>query len=83
MHITEGILPPKWVITWFAVVMPFVGFGIYHVKRRKRQMPLYLPLVGTLGAAVFVFSLFPYSGYCIEWNGYITPPVGLVGAPCC
>ncbi len=70
MHITEGILPPKWVITWFAVAMPFVGIGIYHVKRKKRQMPVYLPLVGTLGAAVFVFSCFPIP--VIALNGMAT-----------
>src|SRR5574337_1838068 len=50
MHITEGILPPRWVLTWFAVSMPFVGIGIYHVKRKKRISPSYLPLVGMLGA---------------------------------
>ena len=70
MHITEGILPPKWVITWFAVAMPFVGIGIYHVKRKKRQMPVYLPLVGTIGAAVFVFSCFPIP--VIALNGMAT-----------
>ena len=70
MHITEGILPPKWVITWFAVAMPFVGIGIYHVKQKKRQMPVYLPLVGTLGAAVFVFSCFPIP--VIALNGMAT-----------
>lgn len=59
MHITEGILPPKWVVTWFAVSLPFVGIGLYQVKRKKKAVPSYLPLVGMLGAAVFVFSCFP------------------------
>ncbi|MBI2471967.1 MAG: energy-coupling factor ABC transporter permease [Planctomycetes bacterium] len=70
MHITEGILPPKWVITWFAVAMPFVGIGIYNVKRKKRTVPSYLPLVGMLGAAVFVFSCFPIP--VIALNGMAT-----------
>ncbi len=70
MHITEGILPPRWVFTWFAVVIPFVGIGIYHVKRKKKAVPGYLPLVGMLGAAVFVFSCFPIP--VISLNGMAT-----------
>jgi len=70
MHITEGILPPRWVFTWFAVSTPFVGIGIYHIKRKKRMVPSYLPLVGMLGAAVFVFSCFPIP--VIALNGMAT-----------
>jgi len=70
MHITEGILPPKWVAVWFAVSAPFVGIGIYHIKRKKRAVPSYLPLVGMLGAAVFVFSCFPIP--VIALNGMAT-----------
>lgn len=70
MHITEGILPFRWVITWFAVSVPFVGIGVYHVKRKKKKMPSYLPLVGMLGAAVFVFSCFPIP--VIALNGMAT-----------
>lgn len=70
MHITEGILPPRWILTWFAVSMPFVGIGIYQVKQKKRRTPSYLPLVGMLGAAVFVFSCFPIP--VIALNGMAT-----------
>ncbi|UJS20716.1 MAG: energy-coupling factor ABC transporter permease [Candidatus Brocadia sp.] len=70
MHITEGILPFEWFATWFAVSTPFVGIGIYQVKRKKRSMPGYLPLVGLLGAAVFVFSCFPIP--VIALNGMAT-----------
>jgi len=70
MHITEGILPPKWVFTWFAVSIPFVGIGIYHIKRKKKTVPGYIPLVGMLGAAVFVFSCFPIP--VIALNGMAT-----------
>lgn len=70
MHITEGILPLKWVAVWFAVSAPFVGIGIYHIKRKKRAVPSYLPLVGMLGAAVFVFSCFPIP--VIALNGMAT-----------
>ncbi|HHT9130615.1 MAG TPA: energy-coupling factor ABC transporter permease [Candidatus Brocadiaceae bacterium] len=70
MHITEGILPLRWVCTWFAVAMPFVGIGIYHIKRKKKTVPGYLPLVGMLGAAVFVFSCFPIP--VVSLNGMAT-----------
>lgn len=70
MHITEGILPLQWVFTWFAVSLPFVGIGTYHVKWKKNRIPGYLPLVGMLGAAVFVFSCFPIP--VIALNGMAT-----------
>lgn len=70
MHITEGILPPKWVGIWFAFSLPFVGYGIYSVKQKKKKSPSYVPLVGMLGAAVFVFSCFPIP--VIALNGMAT-----------
>lgn len=70
MHITEGILPTKWVFTWFSVSMPFVGIGLFHVKRKKKTVPGYLPLIGMMGAAVFVFSCFPVP--VIALNGMAT-----------
>ncbi|MEK6623301.1 MAG: energy-coupling factor ABC transporter permease, partial [Planctomycetota bacterium] len=66
MHITEGILPVQWVATWFAVSAPFVGIGVYQVKRKKKAMPGYLPLAGMLGAAVFVFSCFPIPVFALN-----------------
>ncbi|MCF6150401.1 MAG: energy-coupling factor ABC transporter permease [Candidatus Kuenenia sp.] len=70
MHITEGILPSEWAITWFAVSVPFLAIGIYKVKRKKREVHSYLPLVGMLGAAVFVFSCFPIP--VVALNGMAT-----------
>ena len=59
MHITEGILPPKWVVFWFILIIPFVVIGTFNLKRKKRAVQGFLPLVGLVGAAVFVFSCFP------------------------
>ena len=59
MHITEGILPPKWAVFWFIFITPFVAIGILNLKKKKRKVPGFLPLVGIIGAAVFVFSCFP------------------------
>lgn len=59
MHITEGILPPKWAVLWFIVAAPFVAIGIYKLKNRRKSIPGYMLLVAMIGAAVFVFSCIP------------------------
>ncbi len=59
MHITEGILPLQWAILWFIVAAPFVVIGAYKIKNKRRTVPSYMPMVGMIGAAVFVFSCFP------------------------
>lgn len=70
MHITEGILPPKWAIFWFILIMPFVVIGTLKLKKKKREIPGFLPMVGLVGAAVFVFSCFPIP--VIGLNGMAT-----------
>ena len=59
MHISEGILPAGWCILWFALALPFVGWGVVQITRKKKADPSYIPLIGIFGAAVFVFSCFP------------------------
>lgn len=59
MHITEGILPPRWAVFWFLLITPFIVIGTLSLKKKKRDVPGFLPLVGIVGAAVFVFSCFP------------------------
>src|SRR3990167_4385748 len=70
MHITEGILPPKWAIFWFILIIPFVVIGMFKLKKKKKEVPGFLPLVGLVGAAVFVFSCFPIP--VIGLNGMAT-----------
>ncbi len=70
MHITEGILPPKWAIFWFIIIIPFVVIGTLKLKKKKREVPGFLPLVGIVGAAVFVFSCFPIP--VVALNGMAT-----------
>ena len=38
MHITEGILPPKWVIFWYILIIPFVVIGTLSLKKKKRDV---------------------------------------------
>lgn len=59
MHISEGILPAGWALLWFAAALPFVGWGVVRITRKKALDPSYIPLIGIFGAAVFVFSCFP------------------------
>ena len=59
MHITEGLLPWKVALFWFALALPFVAVGLLQITRRKRDNPTYMPLLGIFGAAVFVFSCLP------------------------
>ena len=59
MHITEGILPLNWALFWAVVVAPFVGWGIWRIRKWRKTDPSIFPLIGLFGAAVFVFSCFP------------------------
>ncbi|MDO3377522.1 energy-coupling factor ABC transporter permease [Geoalkalibacter halelectricus] len=59
MHISEGILPAGWALFWFLAAAPFVALGVRQINRRKQLDPMYIPLLGIFGAAVFVFSCFP------------------------
>jgi len=59
MHISEGILPFPWATFWTVVAVPFLIKGLFDIKRKKEEVPSYLPLLGMVGAAVFVFSCLP------------------------
>jgi cobalt/nickel transport system permease protein len=59
MHISEGILPLQWAVLWFAVGIPFVVLGLRKLRVRSKTEPYIKPLVGLVGAAVFVISCMP------------------------
>ena len=59
MHISEGILPPQWAGLWFAVALPFVAWGLRDLRVRSAREPFFKPMVGLIGAAVFVISCMP------------------------
>lgn len=59
MHITEGILPAPWAILWFVVSVPFLAWGLRDLRVRSQAAPFFKPLVGLVGAAVFVISCMP------------------------
>lgn len=59
MHITEGILPMPWASFWSLAALPFVIWGVQDLKQRSAAVPHFKPLVGLVGAAVFIISCMP------------------------
>jgi cobalt/nickel transport system permease protein len=59
MHISEGLLPFHWAGLWFAVAAPFVGWGLYQLKKCSATDLSFKPLVGLLAAVVFIISCMP------------------------
>ncbi len=59
MHITEGILPAQWALLWFAVSAPFLIRGLRDLRLRGQQNKQLMPMIGLIGAAVFIISCMP------------------------
>ncbi|MDO8445305.1 MAG: energy-coupling factor ABC transporter permease [Deltaproteobacteria bacterium] len=59
MHLSEGILPMGWAAFWYLVAFPFVGYGIYKVKGISKEDITIKPMLGMMGAAVFIISCMP------------------------
>lgn len=59
MHLSEGILPIKWAVIWYLVALPFVAYGIYKVKNISKVDVTIKPMLGMMGAAVFIISCMP------------------------
>jgi cobalt/nickel transport system permease protein len=59
MHISEGILPFPWALLGYALALPFVARGLRDLRQRSREAPWFKPLVGLVGAAVFLISCMP------------------------
>lgn len=59
MHISEGILPLPWAAFWFFLTVPFLIRGLRELKKRSTDAPYFKPLVGLVGAAVFIISCMP------------------------
>ncbi len=59
MHLPEMSLPAQWAAGWFGLSAPAVLVGIGKLKKKAKQDAMFKPLVGLMGAAVFVISLFP------------------------
>jgi len=56
MHIMEGFLPAKHAIGWGVASAPFVGYGLYTVKKRIEEKPEQRMLLGVATAFTLVLS---------------------------
>lgn len=59
MHISEGILPFSWALTWFLVLAPFLALGVKRLNALSQEDLSLKPLVGLLAAVVFIISCLP------------------------
>ena len=59
MHISEGILPLGWSLTWFAASLPFLVMGLRTLAQRSEHDLSSKPLAGMVAAVVFVISCMP------------------------
>lgn len=59
MHISEGILPIKWAGLWYIISLPFLIKGIFDIKKKTNISPDYKPMLGLMGAVVFIISCMP------------------------
>ena len=56
MHIMEGFLPIKHALGWTIASAPFVGYGLYSIKKRVEEHPEQRMLLGVATAFTFVLS---------------------------
>lgn len=56
MHIMEGFLPVGWAVFWWAVSLPFFGWGVRSLTHITRENPEFKLLLALAGAFSFVLS---------------------------
>ncbi len=59
MHLSEGILPLAWAAGTTVAAIPFVAAGASQIKKRTAEEPRAKPMIGLIGAALFVISALP------------------------
>jgi cobalt/nickel transport system permease protein len=73
MHVPEGLIPAGQAVAWYIPALAFIGSGLSSIKRRFQLEPALRPLVGLMGAFVFVVSLMPVP---VPGLGTVSHPVG-------
>jgi cobalt/nickel transport system permease protein len=83
MHIADGILTPEWCIFWYILAGIFVFVGARQLSAKRAINPSYMSVVGLMGAAVFVISVWhipvPVTGSCSHPVG--TPMAAMIIGP--
>jgi len=52
----EGFLPWEWCLIWWIVSIPFLILGIIGLRNIMKENREYLPLLGAVGAFMFILS---------------------------
>lgn len=73
MHISDGILEPKWILFWFVISAIFIALGLRIINKRIAADPSYLPRISLIGAVVFVISVWHIP---VPVTGSSSHPVG-------
>ena len=73
MHISDGILEPKWILFWFIISAIFISLGLRIINKRIADDPSYLPRISLIGAVVFVISVWHIP---VPVTGSSSHPVG-------
>lgn len=73
MHISDGILTPEWIVTWYLVAALFLALGAREIGKRSRENQEYVPKVALMGAAVFVISIWHFP---VPVTGSSSHPIG-------
>ncbi|MCZ7399171.1 MAG: energy-coupling factor ABC transporter permease [Candidatus Methanoperedens sp.] len=73
MHISDGILEPKWILFWFVISAIFISLGLRIINKRIAADPAYLPRISLIGAVVFVISVWHIP---VPVTGSSSHPVG-------
>ncbi len=73
MHISDGILEPKWILFWFVISAIFIALGLRIINKRIASDPAYLPRISLIGAVVFVISVWHIP---VPVTGSSSHPVG-------
>ena len=83
MHIADGILTWYWCLIWYLMAAAFVYVGTRQLAARRKLNPSYMSMVGLMGAAVFVISVWhipvPVTGSCSHPVG--TPMAAMIIGP--
>lgn len=74
MHISEGILSFNWALFWWVLAILFLLWGLKGLKNYLTKFPERKPLIGFLGAMVFLFSMLPIP---VPIAGTCSHPVGV------
>jgi len=59
MHIADGVISLPWAGLWYVLSAPFIAAGLVRLKKSAREGKNIKPLLGLVGAAVFVMSCMP------------------------